>query len=266
MIRLSYKSTLFETFNNYNTITNIEDISTKNNLRNDIFGELFWNINTGNIIQILEGDIIKINNLYEKIKKDKRHHKIIIMECSEIINRTYDKWECNIVKKNENITFKDFEPLHIIGKGGFSNVILMRNNLTKKNHAVKVISKMNLTEKKMNMIICEKNILKKLNNQFIVNFDYCFQDPLSFYLVLEYVDGGDLYNLLHNNKNILGNVHIVKFYFTQLIIAIDYLHSNNIIHGDMKLENVLLTSKGNIKLADFGSAIHSHEVALFTPT
>ena len=73
MIRLSYKSTLFETFNNYNTITNIEDISTKNNLRNDIFGELFWNINTGNIIQILEGDIIKINNLYEKIKKDKNN-------------------------------------------------------------------------------------------------------------------------------------------------------------------------------------------------
>lgn len=271
MIRLSYKSRLCEDYNNYESIKNIEIVSELNNTKYSIFGELFWNVNTGNIIQILEGDIIRINELYEKLKKDKRHKNIILMECSEIVDRTYTKWECNIVKKNDNITFNDFEPLEYIGKGGFSNVILMKNNLTKKKYAVKIISKTNLNKNKLKMIVCEKNILKKLNNQFIVKLDYCFQDPLSFFLVLEYVNGGDLYNLIHNNKNLLGNIDVVKYYFNQLIIAIDYIHSNNVIHGDLKLENILLTKSGLIKVADFGTSVlfydntMSHSLSGHTP-
>lgn len=257
MLRLSYNSTLLDEYNNYETIKCIQDKSCINNLENNISGELFWNIKTGNIIQILEGDVLKINELYEKIKKDTRHIKCKLMECNEITDRVYQGWNCNIVKTSINITFNDFEPLYFIGKGGFANVILMKNNLTKKKHAVKMISKINLSEKKMSMVLSEKIILQKLNNPFIIKLNYHFQDPLSFYLVLEYVNGGDLYNLLHNNKNFLGNLTILKYYFNQLIIAIDYLHKNNIIHGDIKLENILLTKSGIIKLADFGSSIYS---------
>tara|TARA_Y100000768_G_scaffold388458_1_gene384468 strand:+ start:499 stop:1734 length:1236 start_codon:yes stop_codon:yes gene_type:complete len=257
MLRLSYNSTLLDEYNDYETIKNIQDISNINNLKNNITGELFWNIKTGNMIQILEGDILKVNKLFEKIKKDIRHANCKLMECNEITDRVYQKWNCNIAKPSINITFNDFEPLCFIGKGGFANVILMKNNLTKKKHAVKIISKTNLSKKKMNMILNEKIILQKLNNPFIIKLNYHFQDPLSFYLVLEYVNGGDLYNLLHNNKNFLGNLTILKYYFNQLIIAIDYLHKHNIIHGDIKLENILLTKAGIIKLADFGSAIYS---------
>ena len=133
MIRLSYNSTLLDEYNNYETIKYIQDKSCINNLKNNISGELFWNIKTGNIIQILEGDISNINELYEKIKKDTRHKKCKLMECNEITDRVYQTWNCNIVKPSINITFNDFEPLYFIGKGGFANVILMENFLTKKN-------------------------------------------------------------------------------------------------------------------------------------
>ena len=257
MLRLSYNSTLCDGYNNYETIKNIQNISYINNFKNNISGELFWNIKTGNIIQILEGDILNINELYEKIKKDTRHTACKLMECNEITDRIYNLWTCNISRPSANIAFNDFEPLYFIGKGGFANVILMKNILTKKKHAVKIISKINLSNKKMDMILNEKSILQKLNNPFIVKLNYHFQDPLSFYLVLEYVNGGDLYNLLHNNKNFLDNLNILKYYFNQLIAGIDYLHKNNIIHGDIKLENILLNKTGTIKLADFGSAIYS---------
>ena len=68
MIRLSYTSTLSEEYNNYETIMLIQNKSSLYNNKNDISGELFWNIKSGKVVQILEGQIYKINDLqYKKI-------------------------------------------------------------------------------------------------------------------------------------------------------------------------------------------------------
>lgn len=256
MIRISYSSQLLPIYNIYNTIQNINLVSMQNNTKNNINGELFWNHETGNIIQILEGKTMEVNRLFEKIKKDHRHIHCKLMEYNEITELIYTKWVCNIAKpKKTSITLNDFNPISFLGKGGFANVILMENALTKKKYAVKVISKININHKKIDMISREKNILNNLNNKFIVKLHYNFQDPLHFYLMLDYVNGGDLYNLIHNNKNLLQNISVLKYYFHQLIIGVDYLHGNNIIHGDLKLENILLEKNGQAKIADFGSAI-----------
>ena len=256
MIRISYSSRLLSEYNNYNTIQNINTISMQNNKRNNINGELFWNHKTGNIIQILEGKTRQVNSLFAKIKKDQRHTNCKLMECSEITELIYSKWEYNIAEPNKTmLTFNDFTPISFLGKGGFASVVLMENSLTKMKHAVKAISKLNINEKKIDMISREKKILKELNNQFIVKLHYNFQDPLNYYLILDYIDGGDLYNLIYTNKHLVQNISVLKYYFHQLIIGIDYLHGNNIIHGDLKLENILLSKTGQIKIADFGSAI-----------
>ena len=260
MIRISYSSKLLPEYNKYDTIQNINLISLKNNTKNNINGELFWNYETGNIIQIIEGEINNINRLFQKIKNDHRHTDCKLMECNEITEFIYTKWECNIAQQSKKIiTFNDFIPISFLGKGGFANVVLMENSLNKIKYAVKVISKMNINKKKIDMISREKKILKELNNKFIVKLHFNFQDPLNFYLVLDYVNGGDLYNLIHNNNYLSKNISVLKYYFHQLIIGIDYLHGNNIIHGDLKLENILLEKNGQAKIADFGSAVKIDE-------
>jgi serine/threonine-protein kinase HSL1, negative regulator of Swe1 kinase len=72
------------------------------------------------------------------------------------------------------------------------------------------------------------------------------------YLILEYVDGGELFDYVSDNGS-LGEEEAVRF-FRQIIAGLAYCHRFNICHRDLKPENILLDSKGNIKLADFGMA------------
>ena len=82
MIRISYSSKLLPEYNKYDTIQNINLISLKNNTKNNINGELFWNYETGNIIQIIEGEINNINRLFQKIKNNHRHTDFKLIECN----------------------------------------------------------------------------------------------------------------------------------------------------------------------------------------
>jgi len=77
-----------------------------------------------------------------------------------------------------------------------------------------------------------------------------FQNHIKCYLVTELVRGGDLFGLLNNKRKLKESV--VKFYLAELIIALEELHSRNIIYRDLKPENILLEENGHIKLADFG--------------
>ena len=116
MIRISYSSKLLPEYNKYDTIQNINLISLKNNTKNNINGELFWNYETGNIIQIIEGEINNINRLFQKIKNDHRHTDCKLMECNEITEFIYTKWECNIAQQSKKIiTFNDFIPISFLG-------------------------------------------------------------------------------------------------------------------------------------------------------
>lgn len=79
---------------------------------------------------------------------------------------------------------------------------------------------------------------------------YCFQDPKKLYFVLEYCPGGELFGLLQI-KNYLSEEQ-TKFYASQIFLALELLHSKNILYRDLKPENILIDKKGYIKLTDFG--------------
>uniref|UniRef100_A0A7S3NCV0 non-specific serine/threonine protein kinase n=1 Tax=Euplotes harpa TaxID=151035 RepID=A0A7S3NCV0_9SPIT len=101
----------------------------------------------------------------------------------------------------------------------------------------------------------ERDILVKAKNPWIVGLKYSFQDDENLYLVMEYLPGGDLMNLLIK-KDILSEEES-KFYTAEMVLAIESVHNLSYIHRDLKPDNVLLGADGHIKLTDFGLCKHA---------
>jgi len=98
----------------------------------------------------------------------------------------------------------------------------------------------------------EKETLSKINHPFIVKCFLSFQDESFIYFLFEYIPGGELFTLLRHI--IRFPAENVRFYSSQLVLALEYLHSKDIIYRDIKPENILIDRKGYLKLTDFGFA------------
>ncbi|XP_020571518.1 probable serine/threonine protein kinase IRE4 [Phalaenopsis equestris] len=130
-------------------------------------------------------------------------------------------------------------------------------------YVVLVLKKLAMIRKNdVERIVAERNILITVRNPFVVRFYYSFTCRENLYLVMEYLNGGDLYSLLRKVGCL--DEDIVRIYIAELVLALDYLHSLGIIHRDLKPDNILIANDGHIKLTDFGmskiglinSAIH----------
>jgi serine/threonine protein kinase len=95
----------------------------------------------------------------------------------------------------------------------------------------------------------EQNILKEINNEYLVNSYFIFQDKKNYYFVMEYLPGGDVFTLLSKNNLPKKTIQLIV---AETILAVNYLHSIRIIHHDIKPENILISLKGHFKLSDFG--------------
>lgn len=146
-----------------------------------------------------------------------------------------------------------FNLLKLLGEGAFGKVLLVQNRMNKKYYAMKVISK-SLLKKKNNVeyMKSERNILIKLNFPFLIKMHFSFQTQRKLFLVFDFLCGGEFFYLI--KKNGVINEKNVQFYLAEIILTINYLHSNKIIHRDIKPENILLQANGHICLTDFGLA------------
>ena len=107
-------------------------------------------------------------------------------------------------------------------------------------------------KKSISAIIYEKHILSKLNYKFIANLNFSFQDEEYLYLILDFFPGGDL--RFYMNKGIIFSEIQIKFFISNLILSLNYIHNNNIIHRDVKPENLVFDGRGYLHLTDFGIA------------
>ena len=163
----------------------------------------------------------------------------------------------------KQICIEDFELLKILGKGAFGKVILAQKRKNSKYYAIKILNKKKIIEmEQLEHTLAEKSILEHINHPFLVGLEYAFQTDQKIYFVLEFMQGGELFQHLRKMKRFPENT--VKFYAACILLGIGHLHSKNFIYRDLKLENLLLDSEGFIMLTDFGLAkfLSSDEKAL----
>jgi len=149
------------------------------------------------------------------------------------------------------VCLEDFEILKLIGRGSFGKVLQVRKKDNRKIYAMKVLNKKSIIEKaEVDHTKAEQSILQKLCHPFLVNLNYSFQTPEHLYFIMDYINGGELFFHLQNDKKFPEDR--VRFYAAEIVCGLEYLHSCGILYRDLKPENILLTSDGHICMTDFG--------------
>ncbi|XP_051119248.1 probable serine/threonine protein kinase IREH1 [Andrographis paniculata] len=151
----------------------------------------------------------------------------------------------------DRTSIDDFEIIKPISRGAFGRVFLARKRTTGDLFAIKVLKKADMIRKNaVESILAERDILISVRNPFVVRFFYSFTCRENLYLVMEYLNGGDLYSLLRN----LGclDEDVARVYIAEVVLALEYLHSLRVVHRDLKPDNLLIAHDGHIKLTDFG--------------
>ncbi|XP_066272785.1 rho-associated protein kinase 1-like isoform X14 [Branchiostoma lanceolatum] len=163
----------------------------------------------------------------------------------------YEKW-VEFIEENR-LRAEDFDMIKVIGRGAFGEVQLVRHKKTQKVYAMKLLSKFEMIKRSESAFFWEeRDIMAHANSEWIVQLHYAFQDPKYLYMVMEYMPGGDLVNLMSNYD---VPEKWAKFYCAEVVLALHAIHSMGFVHRDVKPDNMLLDARGHLKLADFGTCM-----------
>ena len=153
----------------------------------------------------------------------------------------------------KDIKLEDLEEKDVLGKGSFGKVTLVRHKKTGDCYALKAVSKYRVYRTgQEEHIINEKRVLTMLDSPFCIKLYATFKTEMAIYFLTEVVMGGELFTVLRYNRKF--DKHATRFYCGCVVMALEHLHSMDIIYRDLKPENLLLNSKGYLQLTDFGFA------------
>lgn len=153
----------------------------------------------------------------------------------------------------------DFQILRTLGTGSFGRVHLVRSNHNGRFYAMKVLKKNTVVKlKQVEHTNDERNMLSIVSHPFIIRMWGTFQDSQQLFMIMDYIEGGELFSLLRKSQRFPNPV--AKFYAAEVCLALEYLHSKGIIYRDLKPENILLDKNGHIKITDFGFAKYVPDV------
>ena len=168
--------------------------------------------------------------------------------------------EISLLMKDINKpSIKLFKKIEYLGRGGFGHVwkvLFCKGDyyLAMKQLSKKEIKRHNLVSN----LFSERDILNFIYNIHIVNLYLTFQDENYLYMILDYLEGGDLRK--HMNEKIF-NLKEIKFVAACIIIGLEYIHKKGIIHRDIKPENLIFDDKGFLRLSDFGISINNETIS-----
>jgi len=156
---------------------------------------------------------------------------------------------------DSTLSIKDVKKHKMLGMGAFGKVWLATSRDTKKPYALKTITKRQLIEAgQVKGVMREKQIMASIEHPFILPLVGSFQDEDFLFLLIPFVSGGELFNVVHTDQRDGLDNNASQFYGGCILQALGYLHARNIVYRDMKPENALIDNDGYCIMIDFGFA------------
>ena len=186
---------------------------------------------------------VEFDDVFEADRESESRENSTTIAPSKIIN----------TQAKERLKVSDFSPIKVLGKGSFGKVILVKHKQTGRLYAQKQLKKVTMVvnTKNYERTLTERTILEKVSHPNIVKLYYALQDFDKVYLFLEYLEGGELF--FHLSQERIISEKIACFYTAEMILALRHLHINaGVIYRDLKPENCLLNRRGHLVLTDFG--------------
>lgn len=156
-------------------------------------------------------------------------------------------------KATRPISVDDFNILKMLGRGNFGKVMLVEHKVTGVLYAMKTLKKEFIIQNdELPSLRSEKLTFMVTSSQpspFLLKLYGAFQTETRLYFIMEYVAGGDLMNHIQRSP---FNYERARFYAIEVLLALEHLHSRDLIYRDLKLDNILLGLDGHIRIADYG--------------
>eukprot|EP00732_Lithocolla_globosa_P002247 Lithocolla_globosa_v1_NODE_1420_length_2590_cov_13.949112.p1 type:complete len:350 gc:universal NODE_1420_length_2590_cov_13.949112:2421-1372(-) len=170
---------------------------------------------------------------------------------NDVGEEIYRKPRLNLT--GETLSVASFNLKLTLGTGSFGRVMLAEHHASKEIVAIKILNKKKVVAlQQVQHTKYEKELLEVIECPFVVNLLGHFADTKNLYLLMEYVKGGEMF--FHLRKAGRFTDDVARFYAAEVVLAWEYLHSQNIIYRDLKPENLLIGEDGHIKVTDFGFA------------
>ncbi|KAG6622913.1 AGC/PKA protein kinase [Phytophthora cinnamomi] len=204
-----------------------------------------------------QADVIANGNL-ECLSLDQGKFVELLGPIQEILNREAEE-RMSALKMQEQMQIKleELEVMRTLGSGTFGRVKLVKHKPTGAAYALKVLNKASIVAyKQQRNVVNEKAVMAQCNHPFLLKLFTTYKDAARLYLLIEFVQGGELFTYLHSTPSSPGrlpNDH-ARFYASHVLMALEYLHERCIVYRDLKPENLLIDPQGYLKVVDFGFA------------
>lgn len=214
-------------------------------------GEVIWSFDiAGSVVETIAEDR-KI--MIYIIDSQRRKRRVMVLAAPD--SKSFLKWSLWLMRASKSVLEMHYSMDRLISKGAFARVVLGKDLHTSEHVAIKLIEKSNAPPSERKYFEREVKIMQTLSHHNIVRCFDVFDTRLRTRIVMEYMQGGTLGDLISKHEDALPE-HVAKSIMHSILSGVQYLHDNGTIHRDLKPDNCLLsTSKepyGPVKLSDFG--------------